>query len=265
MKKITLIIALIIVFIQGSLAQINLEHEFNWLSAASVNLPTLGYKYYAMDAINNKCIIYNTDYTLYKQINIPVPSGYYLIDLQYVSENIFNTDPQLEFLYVIYKFDSTLGYGMYSTRIMNEAGTQLLQVDGGGYSLVYPAAQGSKLFVWMYDFSLSLYSIGTRVYSLPGSYSTSNSNTVDIQSESMLPYPNPARDFVLLPIPKDFDVRNVTISLFDKEGKMVPIEPSSFNGNLVKFSTIHLKPGNYYYRINQNTTTVSSGKLLIAK
>lgn len=265
MKKITLIITLLIAFIQEGLAQINLEHEFNWLSAASVNLSSLGYKYYAMDAINNKCIIYNTDYTIYKQINIPVPSGYYLADLQYVSENIFNTDPQLEFLYVIYKFDSTLGYGLYSTRIMNEGGNQLLQVDGGGYSIVYPAAQGSKLFMWMYDFSISLYSIGTRVYSLPGSYSTNNGNSAEIQTESMLPYPNPVRDFVLLPLPKGYDVRNVTISLFNEEGKIIPTEPYPFSGNLIKLSTLHLKPGNYYYRVNQKTEIISSGKLLIAK
>jgi len=265
MKKITLIITLSTLLLGTLRAQISLEHEFSWLSAASVNLPTLGYKYYAMDAINNQCIIYNTDYTIFKQISIPVPSGYYLVDIQYVSENLFNTDPKLEFLYVIYKYDTTLGYGLYSTRIMNETGTQLLQVDGGGYSVVYPAAQGSKLFVWMYDCSISLYSVGTRVYSLPGSYASSNENGPENDGSSLLPWPNPARDYVLLPIPPSAGQGNVNVSLIDQEGKVIQKYHPSVEGNLINLPTTGLAPGTYYYRITRNATVLNSGKLLIAK
>ena len=265
MKKILFIIALFTITAGSARAQINLEHEFSWLSAASVNLPTLGYKYYAMDAINNKCIIYNTDYTIYKQINIPVPSGFYLVDLQFLSENLFNTDPKLEFLYVIYKFDSTLGYGMYSTRIMNETGTQLLQVDGGGYSVVYPAAQGSKLFIWMYDFSISLYSIATRVYGLPGTLTSSQVLGPDNSGEGLLPYPNPAKDYVLIPIPKAMGQGNLAVSLTNTEGRVTYFNQPIIHANLIRLPTQLLSPGTYFFRITNNNKIIHTGKLLIAK
>lgn len=265
MKKNILIITLSFILSGMLRAQISFEHEFSQLSAASVNLPTLGYKYYAMDAINNQCIIYNTDYTIFKQVSIPVPSGTYLVDLQYVSENLFDTDPLLEFLYVIYKYDSVLGYGMYSTRIMNETGTQLLQVDGGGYSIVYPAEKGSKLFVWIYDFSVSLYSVGTRVYGLPGTYGSNSGNGIENNSDALHPWPNPASKNVMLPLPPATAQGKLTVSLFNQEGKLIEVKHPTTEGNLINLPITGLAPGLYYYRITRNENVVGSGKLLIAK
>lgn len=265
MKKIAFILIGSLITVFTSKAQISLEHEFTWLSAASVNLPTLGYKYYAMDAYNNKCIVYNTNYTIYKQINIPVPSGYYLVDIQYLTENLFNTDPKLEFLYVIYKYDSTLGYGMYSTRVMSEDGTQLLQVDGGGYSIVYPAAQGSKLFVWMYDFSLSAYSIATRVYSLPGTYTAGSGMPGADFTSTMQAWPNPAREFIYLPIPENTHGTSLRVSLITPDGKQIPINNFRQENQLINLPTSGIAPGTYFYRISNNEGVLNSGKIIITR
>ncbi|MGC8866213.1 MAG: T9SS type A sorting domain-containing protein [Bacteroidales bacterium] len=265
MKKIAFIIAVSLFALTTSKAQISLEHEFSWMSAASVNLPTLGYKYYAMDAYNNKCIIYNTNYSIYKQVSIPVPAGYYLVDLQYLTENLFNTDSKLEFLYVIYKYDSTLGYGMYSTRVMSEDGAQLLQVDGGGYSVVYPAAQGSKLFVWMYDFSLSVYSTATRVYSLPGSYIAGSGIPGDDINPAMQAWPNPAREFILLPIPENAYGTPLSVSLVAPDGKKIPISNFRVENQLINLPTSGIAPGTYFYRISNGSRILNSGKIIITQ
>lgn len=265
MRKIAFIILVSLFIVITGKAQINLEHEFSWLSASSVNLPTLGYKYYAMDVYNNQCIVYNTNYTIYKQISIPVPSGYYLIDIQYLTEDLFNTDPKLEFLYVIYKYDSTLGYGMYSTRIMSEDGVQLLQVDGGGYSVVYPAAQGSKLFVWMYDFSLSAYSTATRVYNLPGSYTTGSGLPGGETRPTMQAWPNPAREFIYLPISENTNGTPISVSLIAPDGKQIPVTNFRLENQLINLPTSGIAPGTYYYRIKNSERVISSGKILITR
>lgn len=265
MKKIAFIILVSLLAVFTGKAQINLEHEFTWLSAASVNLPTLGYKYYAMDAFNNKCIVYNTNYTIYKQISIPVPSGYYLVDIQYLTENLFNTDPKLEFLYVIYKYDSILGYGMYSTRVMSEDGTQLLQVDGGGYSIVYPAAQGSKLFVWMYDFSLSAYSIATRVYSLPGSYTAGSGMPGGDITPTLQAWPNPAREYIYLPIPENTNGTPLSIILIAQDGKQIQVNNFRMENQLINLPTTGIAPGAYFYRISNSVGVLNTGKILIVR
>ena len=137
MKKHCLTSLLVALFLIGAAkAQITFEHEFAGLSAASVELPSAGFRYYVMDAGLNQCRIYTPEYALWKTISLPVSIGEYLVDIQYLSENIFNTDNAIELLYVTYRCDTLQGYGTYATYVAGESGAILLSVPGGGYSVV---------------------------------------------------------------------------------------------------------------------------------
>ena len=58
-------------------------------SVTITKLEGVGEVYYSMDVISKQCHIYRMDHSLYKSISIPTPDGYYLSDVQYVSEKLF--------------------------------------------------------------------------------------------------------------------------------------------------------------------------------
>jgi len=230
-------------------AQITLEHEFAGLSAASVELPTAGFRYYVMDAGQNQCRIYTPEYALWKTISLPVTNGDYLVDIQYVSENLFNSDNAIELLFVTYRYDTTLGYGTYATYVAGESGAILLSVPGGGYSVVYPAKSGSKLFVWIYDYSVSLYATATRVFGLPGSGSQGSGLGFD-EGQSLPAFPNPSSGFIRIPVRDDLQGQALTMIIHNTAGQIqwrqtIPAAPA-----LIEVDARSLKPGTYYYQLS---------------
>lgn len=81
MKSIALYIALF-ASLWSMNAQLTSEHHLS-TSSISTMINATDYKLYAMDAVNNKCIIYNTDYSVYKSINLYVPNNMYLYDIRF--------------------------------------------------------------------------------------------------------------------------------------------------------------------------------------
>ena len=101
-------------------------------------LESIGEVYYSMDVINKQCHIYRLDHSLYKSIPIPTPEGYYLSDVQYVSEKLFNDDNLIELVYSYTKYNptETSYYYTYETRLVNENGTTLLTIPGAGLTSI---------------------------------------------------------------------------------------------------------------------------------
>jgi hypothetical protein len=62
-------------------AQPSLETVYS-VSTNICRLEKAGDKYYAMDLANKQCRVYNLDHSLYRTINLTVPEGYYLFDIQ---------------------------------------------------------------------------------------------------------------------------------------------------------------------------------------
>jgi hypothetical protein len=137
--------------------QITLQKTYNY-STAVVKLETLGYKYYLMDVLASQVRIYNMDHSIFKTINCSVPNGYYLADIKYVSENLFNSDSQIELAYTYYKYvpTSTSYYYIYGAKVINESGSNLLSIDGAQYIYVNKTGETEyKLFAYCYDYSVS--------------------------------------------------------------------------------------------------------------
>ena len=98
-----------------------------WLS-----LETLGEVYYSMDVINKQCLIYNMDHTLMKSIPLPVPEGYYLEDIQFLSQHLFNDDDLLELVYIYSKYVATdlSYYFTFESKLINENGVTTSDIPG---------------------------------------------------------------------------------------------------------------------------------------
>ncbi|GAI93749.1 unnamed protein product, partial [marine sediment metagenome] len=65
-------------------AQPSLETVYS-VSTNICSLEKAGDKYYAMDIANKQCRLYNMDHSLFLTINLTVPEGYYLFDIQQIS------------------------------------------------------------------------------------------------------------------------------------------------------------------------------------
>jgi hypothetical protein len=266
MKRLAINIAFLFFLASPSMAQITLEHTYTGVSAAYINLPVAGYKYYVMDVANSQCRMYNNDHSVWKTINLSVPSNYYLYDIQYVTENLFNTDNSIELLYVSYIYNSALAYYTYDTRIANESGTVLLSIPGGGYSYIYPAQTGSKLFIWTYNYAVSPYTVNTSVYTIPGQVNTAAIDYPEYSTQQFRSaYPNPAKNEVTIPYTLPSNVKQAELKLYAMNGQLVKSFVIDHTFSSILVPTSELPAGMYMYRIESNTYKSESYKLSVSK
>jgi hypothetical protein len=106
-----------------------------------------------MDVGNSECRIYDLNHTLWKTISIPLPSNYYLYDVKFVTQNLFNSDTFIEVWYSAYEFLNNVETGNYISGIVNEkkvSGEPFLRLDISGWSpgtYAYRIIQGGEISV----------------------------------------------------------------------------------------------------------------------
>jgi len=266
MKNIVFIFTIMGLFTFHSQAQLTLEYTYPGVSAAYVNLPVAGYKYYVMDVAKSQCRLYNNDHSLWKTINLSIPANYYLFDIQYVTENLFNADNTIELLYVSYKYNTANAYYTYDTRIATEKGTILYSMPGAGYSYVYPAENGSKLFVWVYDYSLSPSTVNTLVYSIPGTITSLVGESSMISPKSLqYAYPNPSRGEVTIPYILPPNISQDELKLLTIKGVLLKTFSFANTFDNIHLQTGELMPGTYLYRIESETYNSETLKLVVSR
>ena len=259
MKKAILIFILLLTAWAGH-TQITFENNYPG-STTLTRLSLSGDKYFMMDWTNNKCKIYNTDHTLWKTIDLPVPSGWYLYDIRYVSETLFNLDSKVELVYTYYNYNTTQQYYTYATKVINEEGSVLLTVQGGGFSEVISTVAGNlKFLVYVYDYSVSPYTVNTQVFSIPGQLVSDGpplSNPVNQEA-----FPNPTRSVVNIPYPTREGAPKAMITLSDMTGKAVRTRQADLSGSLLRIDASGLPRGLYHYQIQSNGQILTNGKII---
>lgn len=244
-------------------AQVTLNKRYDY-STSIVKLETLGYKYYLMDVPAEQCRIYNLDHSLFKTINCNIPNGFYLSDIKFISETLFNNDAGIELLCTYYKYYSSNAYYEYDSKIITENGTQIIAIDGGLYNYVNKTDDNTyKLFSYCYDYSTSPEKVWTNIYNLPGTVVSAmylDKNSPDILLNA---FPNPAVNTVKVAYTLPQNVSNGVLHLLDNTGREI-------NQYLVDTHTDHLAldvsnytSGLYHYFIEYQNTKTPSKKLVI--
>jgi hypothetical protein len=245
-------------------AQPQLEKTYSE-SATIGELESMGEVYYSMDVINKQCHIYRMDHSLYKSISIPTPEGYYLSDVQYVSEKLFNGDDLVELVYSYTKYVPTTNsyYYTYETKLINENGSVLLTVPGAGFTEVIETAEhGKKFLVYEYNYSVIPYRTYTHVYSLPEAV-TKSIYSLEPQIGLGEAFPNPAGDQVNIPVQLPADIESGTLEIMSLNGQKVMSQPVHRSVSSLAISTNRLSPGNYLYYIEAGQHRSSSRKMVI--
>ncbi len=75
---------------------------------------------------NNQIIIYNANHSIWKSIELPMPSGFTASSVIHLSETKINPDSVIELAYSYYKTETP--FNKFESRVINENGTVLLTV-----------------------------------------------------------------------------------------------------------------------------------------
>lgn len=265
MKRITLYSLLLLVSLSAQ-AIITPEKTYNYICSSTM-LNETDYKLFAMDMTLNKCRIYNTDHSVYKTISLSIPSGMYLYDIRFVTENLFDLDAGIELLYVYYEYVSTGdGYYDYYTKVIDEDGTEILSVDGGLYSYMYRVnATDYRLFIYSYDYSSWPYDMETNIFELSGYPYLLKNDEVNSKSASIGDaYPNPASNFVTVAYSLPEGVSEASLMIYNMGGLLVKDYRIDQTFKSLRLDAGTLLPGTYLYHI-ESEGQKSKLKQLIVK
>jgi hypothetical protein len=264
MKNITITSLFLLLFATLN-AQITLDHTYNY-SASVVKLETLGYKYYLMDVPNSQCKIYNLDHSLYKTINCNVPNGFYLADIKYVSENLFDSDSGIELVYTYYKYfeTQTSYYYEYDSKIINDNGSAIETIDGARYIYVNKTGDNTyKLFAYCFDYSVFPEIVWTKIFNLPGEPISSvllNENNEEIGLNA---FPNPATKTVKVAYNLPDNITSGKLHLLDNNGRQLEQFIIDKHSDHLALDVSSFSAGVYHYFIEYGNTKSESKKLII--
>jgi len=264
MKRIlsTLIFVFSIIALYG---QITLQHTYNY-STAVVKLETLGYKYYLMDVPTKQVRIYNMDHSLFKTINCTVPNGYFLSDIKFVSENLFNSDSQIELAYTYYKYvsTSTSYYYIYGAKVITEDGTVLQPIDGAQYLYVNKTGDTEyKLFAYCFDYSVFPEKVWTNIYNISGSPVFSASISDKQQDVLLNAWPNPASEVIRLEYELPLNVKSASLNVYDTSGRKIKDFVIDSHSDHIAMNVNDLAAGTYLFNIEYDNIRTSAKKIVI--
>lgn len=151
-----------------NLPNFNLEHSYSKGKATRVLLENSGEKYCLLNEKDGVAEIYNSNHSLWKTVNLPLPTeglfpDYYYIS--FVSENQINTEEQLEIGYHYTYYPLNSSKSTFEGRIVNELGEVLLTIPNDPEMIVSQLnGLPNKLIAYTFDDDNKY---NTNVYDLP--------------------------------------------------------------------------------------------------
>jgi hypothetical protein len=242
-------------------SQISFEAEYGY-SGTYAKLSNSGYKFYVMDVPAQQCRIYNTNHSIWKTINLDVPADHYLYDVRYVSENLFTNDNTLSLCYIYYSYDVNNQYYTYTAKFIKENGTVLLSVEGCQYVYVNTVDDDTKMTLYVYDYSISPYTISTLVYDLPGQLVSSGEGS-EFQVFNQQAFPNPARDYTIIPYELPESSHEGEIILTDSQGNTIQNYEVGRQFNDLMINTAQLPAGIYFYHLQSGNFRSEAKKIVV--
>lgn len=250
MKKTILGIIATIAISNLSYGQITLEHSYvsnKWQYEESNAFMTVsGVNYYTFDNATNTMLIYNNSHTLIKTVNIPVDSGYYINYFYAISDKLFNSDSQIEFIIAMNETSGT----NKKLNLINENGIVLQQFGNkNGAKIIKVSSSEYKMATYLSPNTSSI-NFNIDIYSLPGTYLNINSNKTNINS--LFVYPNPSENNIYISSNLE-NGQNGTLEVFDINGKKV-MEKNVIGENYeINLNISELSSGVYIYKLNGQT------------
>lgn len=262
---------------EGSMVDVNLmygQHQFYL-----VHLETDGDKYVEIDKMAQTIDFYDLNHVFWKSINylgVSIISPYPYQDksqcsILYISQNLFNTDTKVEFMYTFSWYKNSDSSWHAITQIVNEDGT-ILFTDAGApfvqpawhtqYYPIYNTTNGTKMI-------LSNESGTAKVFSLSGTFTAGIAqNNILNKSAEMSLFPNPSMGENMITINYTLPEKNKTANLlvFDSQGKQVKSYKIGNGMSNILVNPSELSKGTYFYSIQtEDGKTIAAQKSIIVQ
>ncbi|MES2679617.1 MAG: T9SS type A sorting domain-containing protein [Bacteroidota bacterium] len=266
-------------------AQITYDNAYPAASGILLDkLHVSGYKYVRVSIPNLKIELYNINHSLFKTISIP-PQTSQIQSVNYVSENLFDTDNLTEYAITTYTYaPGQPSSGLYKFYIFKENGTQLFFRDSASISLsnsnifsnvdgIYFDGQNTKMRLQIYGPNFPS-QIKTEIYTLAGSIPCSECSSTGTVSGISSPgnpgqnnpvfYPNPVTDQLKLKyeLPKDY--KTADIRIHDLQGKLIETFKVTDTFDFIYLPSDY-NNGLYLYSLNVDGKTVKTEKIILNK
>jgi hypothetical protein len=275
MKNVIFLLVSLIAF--SSTGQITYQATYaNVVYPVKLNLS--GYKLEEYNSSTNQIILYNTNNTVYKTINIPSYSEP-VNKVGYVSENLFALDSAIE--YLVYYYGSTTATNVVI--IYREDSTILFQRDSCSidptWSYYLQGGFESRTPIYYDGVNTKMrlgYSSGYLIYTLPGTIpcvecesniitgmvapNSSNSNNYSLSSA-----PNPANESTKIIYKLPTGVQFGEIIIYNVYGTEIKKFKVSSTFDFISLSTENLPSGMYLYSLIADGKLLESKKLIIIK
>lgn len=282
MKKIILFSIVLFAFTTKTNAQVTLEHTYDSAGALIafpiyqqlyiVKLEVDGEKYVFVDRADKLLRFYNMNHSPWKTISfastIDLNTGSNTQNIMYISQHLFNTDDQIEFLYG--DLDQNNVYN-FVTQIVNEDGSIMFTENNAGpwVKINFPAAQlpiyntsvGTKMI-------LSLSNGNANVYSLAGTLSAGIIAMPDNSQNNLMAsmaYPNPTSSSTRIDYTLPNGVNKGEMVFYDTQGKEIKRFNVDRTFNNLTISTEDLQSGIYYYNLQTSFGNSEAKKLVTIK
>lgn len=244
-------------------SQITLEHTYPPNTECGLTkLAISGYKYYVVDSVDiNVLKLYNLDHTLWKSINLIIPSNYELHYIYNVSETLFNSDNLVE---VAYHYNKISGIETYGAAVTSEDGTALLTVPICPYvwlSIESAGSSGTKLFVHKQLVS-SFYNYTTDVYSLPGQLGQKSAE-ISMDNFNSNAFPNPANSSITIAYEIPGNTYSGDLVICNINGIEIKRYKVDKNFHDILINTSEFPKGSYIYKVVTNTGETPAKKFII--
>lgn len=230
------------------LPSLTLENSYTTTVARAV-FESYGEKYYTVIPINNQVIIYNANHTIWKSINLPMPSDFISSSVIHLSETKINPDSLIELAYCYYKTETP--YNIFESRVINENGIVLLTVPNADSLFSFsqiPSLENKFIAIT----GIGFLNRSTEIYNLDG-----NLNQINFESTKINIFPNPTKSFLNInatysPV--------IEVTIYNMNGALVKRETSQ---NITKIDVEKLPTGIYVLNLTDFNNQKSIQKITI--
>ena len=280
MKNIIFIILSVIAF--NAKSQITLEHAYDSASGLPggispaamdqlmiIKFEVSGERYVKINRHGKKIEIYNLNHSLLKTIDFSsFPSSPYPndINIMYISENLFDMDSDIEFMYGVNVSPYYLGiYKSDGTCIFADSAAPAIfsNIPLQQYP-IYNTSQGTKMIL-SYTNGLA------KVFDLPGTLTmdiqNANNNLIAMQNQNYLsnPYPNPAVNSTKIDYTLPDSVNEGDIVFYNLQGMEVKRFKVDKTFSTLLVSTADIAAGTYLYQLQTSAVSTEGKKMVVIK
>lgn len=262
MKK-SILITIIVLINYSANAQATLENIYAGLGDINVALLSAnGYKYFFADNVNKHVKVYNTNHSLWKDIDLSsLAVGYNNIGgIRYASDHLFNSNDEVEFLI------NFTGGNPTKLLLVDENAVVINNFGIKDVEAVYKIENDS--------FKLSLVSMTTDsvfIYSLPGQLECDpcgNMNGIirsDNSSNNFFNYPNPLSTSTKISYSLPIGINTGRIVIYNLQGKEIKSFRVDNTFNELYLSTEDLPSGTYLYSLKTSDAVLETKKMVLIK